>query len=326
MHAPDDIHHSSRNLAQLNKAAGDELRLAILQVLAKDSYAVLELAQVFAVKQSGMSHHLKVLAGACLVVTRREGNSIFYRRATITLDDPLSGMKQALFAQVDALPIAPTLSAALAQVWRDRAQASQQFFIENAGKFKAQQDLIAAFDVYQKQVIELLSISEYPAHANVLELGPGEGELLPELSRRFANVIAIDNSRPMLARANARVTQQQLANVITRFGDTALLRDYQGHFDCAVINMVLHHTPSPAQIFQDVAAALKPDGVLVVTELCLHDQTWTQDACGDVWLGFAPEDLKHWAEQAGLSEGQSIYFALRNGFQIQIRQFTQHTL
>ena len=37
-------------LAQLLKAAGDDLRLTILQVLARDSYGVLELAEAFAVK------------------------------------------------------------------------------------------------------------------------------------------------------------------------------------------------------------------------------------------------------------------------------------
>lgn len=42
---------------------------------------MLELAQIFDVGQSGMSHHLKVLAQAELVATRREGNAIFYRRA-----------------------------------------------------------------------------------------------------------------------------------------------------------------------------------------------------------------------------------------------------
>lgn len=316
--------HSSPSLSQLLKAAGDDLRLAILQALAKDSYGVLELAQVFATKQSGMSHHLKVLAGAGMVVTRREGNSIFYRRATITPDDSLSNIKQALFAQVDALPLPPSLGDALAQVWRERAQASQQFFVENANKFKEQQDLIASFEVYQQQIIELLNVSEWPSTENALELGPGEGELLPDLSRRFAHVIAIDNSRQMLDRAKRRAAEHQLTNVEAHLSDTSYLRHYPQHFDCAVMNMVLHHTPSPSQVFQEVGAALKPDGVLVVTELCLHDQAWTQEACGDVWLGFAPEDLKHWADQAQLSEGQSIYFALRNGFQIQIRQFIKH--
>ena len=53
----------------------------MLRALANDSFGVLELAQIFATGQSGMSHHLKVLAQAGLVATRREGNAIFYRRA-----------------------------------------------------------------------------------------------------------------------------------------------------------------------------------------------------------------------------------------------------
>ena len=331
MSSLEKVNHSPQNLAQLLKAAADDLRLAILQVLAKDSYGVLELAQMFAVKQSGMSHHLKVLASAELLVTRREGNSIFYRRATTAPDDALLGIKQALFTQVDELPLGAHLQTALTQIWHERAQLSQHFFLENANKFKEQQDLIAAFDVYKNQVLELINLSlteqnSVTSRQCALEVGPGEGEMLGALSERFAKVIAIDNSEQMLCRAQDKVIEQQLLNVSTRLGDTSLLTEYPIHFDFAVINMVLHHTPSPAQIFHDVGAALKPGGVLIVTELCLHDQTWTQDACGDVWLGFAPEDLRLWAQQAQLEEGQSIYFALRNGFQIQIRQFIKYTL
>ncbi|MGH8452778.1 ArsR/SmtB family transcription factor, partial [Pseudomonas sp.] len=71
----------SEDLAALCKASGDPLRLNVLRALASDSFGVLELAQIFAIGQSGMSHHLKVLAQAGLVATRREGNAIFYRRA-----------------------------------------------------------------------------------------------------------------------------------------------------------------------------------------------------------------------------------------------------
>src|SRR5690606_40551176 len=71
-------------LAALLKAAGDPLRLDILRVLAQDSFGVLELCQMFSAKQSGMSHHLKVLTNAGLLTSRREGNSIFYRRAYLT--------------------------------------------------------------------------------------------------------------------------------------------------------------------------------------------------------------------------------------------------
>jgi ubiquinone/menaquinone biosynthesis C-methylase UbiE/DNA-binding transcriptional ArsR family regulator len=306
-------------LLQLLKAAGDDLRLAILQVLARDSYGVLELVQALEVKQSGMSHHLKVLANAGLVVTRREGNTIFYRRATLAPYDPLTTLKQVLFRQIDASET--PFQEGLKRVWHERAQASRRFFLENADKFKAQQDLIASFDVYQAQVTELLDLSPLPGRRAVLEVGPGAGEFLPALSSRFDQVTALDNSRQMLAQAGQLVDAQQLHNVRLIEGDTSHLVTLAEAFDCAVVNMVLHHTPSPASLFKDICGSLKERGVLLITELCLHDQDWTQQACGDIWLGFAPEDLQEWASASGLTEGQSVYFALRNGFQIQLRQF-----
>ena len=60
--------------------------------------------------------------------------------------------------------------------------------------------------------------------------------------------------------------------------------------DCVVINMVLHHTPEPARILSDVADCLAPGGVVLVTDLCSHDQGWARENCGDLWLGFDPQD------------------------------------
>ena len=68
------------SLAATFKAAGDPMRLEILRIMERDSFGVLELCKIFAVQQPSMSHHLKVLAKAGLVATRREGNSIFYFR------------------------------------------------------------------------------------------------------------------------------------------------------------------------------------------------------------------------------------------------------
>jgi ArsR family transcriptional regulator len=85
--------------------------------------------------------------------------------------------------------------------------------------------------------------------------------------------------------------------------------------------MVLHHTASPAVVLADLAAALKPGGLLLLTDLCAHDQAWTREACGDLWLGFEPEALTRWAADAGLAQGESVYLALRNGFRIQVRVF-----
>src|SRR5690606_35964380 len=82
------------------KACGDALRLEILRALKSDSFGVLELCEIFDIKQSGMSHHLKVLSTQALVQTRREGNSIFYQRA-VADDSLFSHCVQSLYAQID---------------------------------------------------------------------------------------------------------------------------------------------------------------------------------------------------------------------------------
>ena len=122
----------------------------------------------------------------------------------------------------------------------------------------------------------------------------------------------------MLAKAQKNACK--FNNINFELGNTRLLKATQD-IDCAVINMVLHHTPSPAQVITDVSHTLKTGGVLIITELCSHQQIWARDACGDIWLGFEPDDLQSWAKAGNLNLGQSTYFALRNGFQIQIQQF-----
>jgi ArsR family transcriptional regulator len=38
-------------------------------------------------------------------------------------------------------------------------------------------------------------------------------------------------------------------------------------------------------------------------------------------LGFDPQELTHWAQDAGLADIASVYLAQRNGFQVQVRLF-----
>jgi DNA-binding transcriptional ArsR family regulator len=308
-------------LAACLKAAGDPLRLEILRVLARGSYGVLELSRIFGMKQSGMSHHLKVLANAELVATRREGNSIYYRRAHAPADDQLHAVQTQVYAALDRVPLHPTVQQRLSEVQQERARASRQFFADNADKFREQQDLIASYPVYAEHVAETLRQIPRERSEAALEIGPGEGEFLRLLSETYDQVYALDNSPSMLERAREFAYGHGLANVQFLLGESQLAVEQGLEVDCVVINMVLHHTPSPGDIFYDASTVLRPGGSLVVTDLCRHDQHWASESCGDLWLGFEPQDFSEWAGEAGLQEGQSSYFALRNGFQIQIRHF-----
>lgn len=308
-------------LAALLKAAADPLRLEILQVLAHNSYGVLELARIFAVGQSGMSHHLKLLSAAGLTTSRREGNSIYYRRAMVAADSPLAGLQQSLYQSVDSLPQSAAVSEHLRTIAAERARASREFFAHNLHKFRAQQDLIASYPVYGDQMAQLLANTPLKSTHLALEVGPGEGEFLPVLAGRFTHVVALDNAEGMLERSRAHASRLKLGNIEFIHGDTGDLARHKVLADCIVINMVLHHTPTPADIFKDLSGALTPGGALLVTDLCRHEQDWARENCGDIWQGFEPQDFSQWAGKAGLEEGQSLYIALRNGFQVQLRQF-----
>ncbi|GAB2903764.1 metalloregulator ArsR/SmtB family transcription factor [Microbulbifer echini] len=299
-------------LAATLKAAGDPLRLEILRLLSQDSYSVLELCRIFELRQPALSHHLKVLAQAGLVSKRREGNNLFYRRTSAT---PLLAQ---LFTNLDQLPLSCARVQSVARISEERAEASRRFFADYGNRFREQQELIASYSAYGPQVAQLLN-----AGRHALEVGPGEGEFLQELSLRFATVTALDLSSAMLERAQAFADEQGLANIEFVCSDTRAAAARPASADSIVVNMVLHHTPDPAQIFHDLQGALKSGGQLLVAELQAHGQNWAREACGDLWLGFAPEQLSDWAQSAGLKDGRSVYSALRNGFQIQIREFVK---
>ena len=309
------------DLASLCKAGGDRLRLQILQVLRQDSLAVQELCAIFDIRQPAMSHHLKVLAGAGLITNRREGNSSYYRRSLLGSDPGLGQLQASLLAAADQIPLPVDLQNRMRSLHGERERSSTAFFQENADKFKAQQDLIASYDQYAETVAQMLADAPLARRELVLEVGPGDGAFLTTLSPAFERVVAIDNAAEMLEKSRQLAGQEKLGNIEFIHGDTGHPRLGEIAADGIVVNMVLHHTPSPADIFRDLANCLSPDGVLLVTDLCHHDQDWAREACGDLWLGFEPDDLLAWAGRAGLREINSAYLAQRNGFQIQVRLF-----
>lgn len=323
LHVPSIRHDDCDELAALCKAGGDPLRLNVLRALANDSFGVLELAQIFGIGQSGMSHHLKVLAQADLVATRREGNAIFYRRA-LPHTDLLGGkLHAALLEEVDNLTLPTDVQSRIGQVHGQRAAASQDFFSRVAEKFRAQQDLIAGLTQYRESVVALLDKLSFGPGATAIEVGPGDGGFLPELAHRFVQVTALDNSPAMLDLARQVCEREMLANVSLQLADA--LNGVSLKADCVVLNMVLHHFAAPAEALKRMADLLQPGGSLLVTELCSHNQSWAREACGDLWLGFEQDDLARWATAAGLIPGESLYVGLRNGFQIQVRHFQRPT-
>ncbi|MAR89805.1 MAG: metalloregulator ArsR/SmtB family transcription factor [Pseudomonadota bacterium] len=309
------------DLAQLCKGSGDPLRLAVLRALKTDSFGVLELCDIFAMKQPAMSHHLKVLAKSGAVTTRREGNSIFYRRSLADRSLPQGQLLAALYDALDQVALERDTVERIEAIKQDREELAREFFDRHAEQFRQQQELIALFDQYADSVRDLLLQTQPGRHQTALEIGPGEGAFLPVLAQLFREVTAIDISREMLEKAEQLRRQQRLDNVRLLQADTEDAVREGMQVDRIVCNMVLHHVPSPADVFTDCARLLNPGGALIVADLCRHDQDWAKQSCGDLWLGFDPEELTDWAREAGLDSKEGLYMGLRNGFQIQVRRF-----
>lgn len=322
--APSEAQYSFNLLAALYKASGDPLRLEILRVLQRDTFGVQELSQLFDMRQSGMSHHLKVLAKAGLVEPQREGNIIFYRRplqqrAELGLNE--TAIRQ-VFETLDQLPLPEDRRQRIEEIRRQRATQSQAFFARHLDQFRQQQELIAAYELYAEPVLELVSnrFREIP-DASALEIGPGEGAFLRDLADIFSQVVGVDNSRDMLERTRERCRNYR--NVELVHGETEDVTARGRQFDLVVANMVLHHVPSPHDIFADGAALLKQGGHLIISDLCRHDQSWARENCGDLWLGFEPEELDAWALEAGLEPQETLFIGLRNGFQVQVKEYVR---
>ena len=304
----------------LCKAAGDPLRIQILKVLQQNAYGVLELCQIFDIRQSAMSHHLKILSNAGLVSSRREGTTIFYRRNPFNPDIDLQSVQQALFQAIDKASVDPRFADRLADINLERANASVEFFNRNVSLFEENQDLIASWSDYGDSVESLLDSSASVTNS-ALEIGPGYGQFLKKLSSTFDQIIALDNSAEMLEQCEQRSKKQGLTNVAFQHGDTLTALDKNIRTDFVSLNMVLHHNPTPGDIIKHCAQLLNDDGVLLITDLCAHNQDWVKQSCGDLWLGFDPKEITDWAENVGLTESNSLFLTQRNGFRIQLRQF-----
>ena len=156
----------------------------------------------------------------------------------------------------------------------------------------------------------------------LLEVGPGDGALLAQLAGIFTQVDAIETSPINLQ--SAQQATADLANVSLQHADFLNLPDsgqYSGQYNAVVAAMVIHHMASPAQFFLSAQQQLLPGGLLLVAELSKHSQQWVTEACGDVWLGFEPQAITEWADQASFTSINLQHLAQRNGFNVQVHTF-----
>lgn len=67
-----------KNLAQIYKALGDETRLEIVNMLLGKELCVCDIIDAFSLSQPAISHHLKILRQAGILIDTKDGKWVFY--------------------------------------------------------------------------------------------------------------------------------------------------------------------------------------------------------------------------------------------------------
>ena len=275
-------------------ALADPTRCRMLLLLDRHELTVSELCAVLQTPQSTVSRHLKTLADAGWVTSRRDGTSRYYALAFDGGEAAEAQIWELTRRELTGRPGVDQDSRRLARVLARRSETSQQFFASAAGQWDRLREEMFGRDFAWQALTALL-----PSQWVVGDLGCGTGVLLGMLAPHVARAIGVDGSDEMLAAARARIAG--LENVELRRGSLESLPLDSGALDAATMMLVLHHLPSPAAAIAEAARVLKPGGRLLVVDMTPHDREEYRQQMGHVWLGFSADQMQRWLQQAGFT-------------------------
>lgn len=283
-------------------ALGDATRSRMLLLLERHELTVGELCAVLQLPQSTVSRHLKTLADASWVSSRRDGTSRYYTLALDERDDQSQRLWTLLREEVSATRGADQDTRRLKTVLTGRQTKSQQFFESAAGQWdKLRQELFGRAS--HLQALPALLDREW----TVGDLGCGTGELTAALAPFVGRVIAVDRSGDMLQAARRRL--RDIPNADVRKGDLEALPIVDGELDAATLVLVLHHLPDPSAVLQEAARALKQGGRLLVADMLPHDHEEYRQQMGHVWLGFGEDQTRRLCDAAGFDDVRVVPLA-----------------
>jgi ubiquinone/menaquinone biosynthesis C-methylase UbiE len=273
----------------------DPLRCRMLLVLERHELTVSELCIVLQLPQSTVSRHLKTLADAEWVASRRDGTSRYYSMSIDGLDAGARRLWPLIREQVATTRGADHDTRRLESVLARRRSKSEEFFSSASGQWDRLREELFGRSFHLHALLSLLDRA-----AVVGDLGCGTGQLSELVAPYVAHVIAVDGSPDMLQVARRRL--QPHNNVEVRPGSLETLPIDDGQLDLAILALVLHHVPDPARALTESARVLKRGGRVLVIDMLPHDRADYQQQMGHVWLGFPESQMRKMLAAAGFAD------------------------
>ena len=287
-----------KSASALYRLLGDDARLRLLRLLARERLNVSELTAVLGLAQSGVSRHLGLLKDAGLVAESRDGGYAYYQIAP----DARAGERHA--------GIWPLLEAQFATA-SDRSVKADDARLQEVLRLRKENFEAHAAAERKGQLVPGRSWAAWSRALGhllpplvVADLGCGEGYLTVEAARWAKRVVAVDQSEAVLRQARALARRRRVRNVIWKRGEIEKLPVADASVDVALLSQALHHAVEPARALAEAARIVAPGGKVVVLDLRVHDQAWVRDRLGDHWLGFQDGELERLMKGAGLADVQ----------------------
>ncbi|HEY5950294.1 MAG TPA: methyltransferase domain-containing protein [Kofleriaceae bacterium] len=280
--------------ADLFRLLGDEDRLRLLALCAEEELTVGELAQLLGESQPQVTKKSQPLREVGLLNARRDGT-----RTLLKVDADPDPVVDAAIAEGRSLCSKDGSLAKIGRIVAQREEVSRRLFDQPAELAPAP-SADASLLAWTPLLAPLL-----PGRALAVDIGTGEGALLPLLSPLYERVIAVDRSPARLARCGARVADWGLPNVRLREGsvDDATLAEEvaaRGGADLVVMARMLVHASRPQDAIVSATRLLRAGGHLAIVDYLPHDDESLREQ-GHVWLGFEPAKLRGWLEAAKLA-------------------------
>jgi phosphatidylethanolamine/phosphatidyl-N-methylethanolamine N-methyltransferase len=102
-----------------------------------------------------------------------------------------------------------------------------------------------------------------PMGRRILEVGIGTGLNLP-LYPRGIDLVGIDLSEGMLKKAQEKVEDLGMSNVILKVMDASALDFGDGEFDATLATYVISAVPDPVAVLREMRRVTKPGGTIVI--------------------------------------------------------------
>jgi SAM-dependent methyltransferase len=277
-------------LTGIFRLLSDETRLRILSVLRESELAVGELQKILGLGQSTLSTQLGLLKEQDLVVSRKEGQKVFYRIPGSKEDPKLSILENALESAGSAKWHARDMRN-LKKILEDRSEESRQFF--NTVKVQNMPSPGQTWKALCRGLIRLIY------GKRIVDLGCGNGRLAILLAQSGNAVTGVDTSEEQIrmARENAGG-----ANPVFYHAPMEATGLASGAFDIVIMSQSLHHAAKPNEALVESHRLLAKGGRILILDLLGHDEEWMRTRFGDFWLGFSLQDLEAWLRAAGFAK------------------------